>query len=300
MAKPKNFFKQFRVPHDRRIKLKDYDPAWSGDPSVEKAKRKETAKNWLDEGVAELAASQELLYAADTWAILLIFQAMDGAGKDSTIKHVMSGVNPQGCQVFSFKHPSAEELDHTFLWRSMKVLPERGRIGIFNRSYYEEVLIVKVHQHLLHAQRIPGVAADDVDNRFWKHRYSDINQFEQHLVRNGTLILKFFLHLSWDEQRQRFLDRLNDPAKHWKFSAADLNERQYWDQYMQAYEDMLNATSTEWAPWYIVPADHKWVSRTVVAGVVSQAIAELDLKYPEVSPEKLAEIDAAKRRLMDE
>lgn len=300
MAKPKNFFKQFRVPHDRKIKLKDYDPAWSGDQAVDKAKRKEKAKAWLDEGVAELAASQELLYAADTWAILLIFQAMDGAGKDSTIKHVMSGVNPQGCQVFSFKHPSAEELDHTFLWRSMKVLPERGRIGIFNRSYYEEVLIVKVHQHLLHAQRIPGVAAGDVDNRFWKHRYSDINQFEQHLVRNGTLILKFFLHLSWDEQRQRFLDRLNDPAKHWKFSAADLNERQYWDQYMQAYEDMLNSTSTEWAPWYIVPADHKWVSRTVVAGVVSQAIAELDLKYPEVSPEKLAEIDAAKRRLMDE
>jgi PPK2 family polyphosphate:nucleotide phosphotransferase len=285
---------QFRIPPGKPVRLKDFEPGWEGDPSVPKNIRKEQAKKLLSEDLTQLAAAQELLYAADSWSVLLIFQALDAAGKDSTIKHVMSGVNPQGVQVYSFKHPSAEELDHNFLWRCARVLPERGRIGIFNRSYYEEVLIVKVHPELVAAQKIPN---GQIDKTFWKHRYEDINSFEQHLVRNGTLILKFFLHVSKDEQRKRFLDRLDDPKKHWKFSAADLAERDYWKEYLCAYEDMLEATSTKYAPWYLIPADHKWVSRTMVAAIVTRQIAALKLHYPEVTKEQRKQIAAAKEQL---
>jgi PPK2 family polyphosphate:nucleotide phosphotransferase len=288
---------QFRVSPGKPVKLKDYDPGWEGDPSVSKEIRKEQAKKLLSDDLSALSAAQELLYAADSWSVLLIFQAMDAAGKDGTIKHVMSGVNPQGVQVYSFKHPSAEELEHDFLWRSTRVLPERGRIGIFNRSYYEEVLIVKVHPELVVAQRIPEAK---VDKTFWGKRYEGINGLEQHLVQNGTLILKFFLHVSKDEQRKRFLDRVNDPKKHWKFSAADLAERGFWKEYQSAYEDMLEATSTKFAPWYVIPADHKWVSRTMVAAIVTRQIASLKLRYPEVTDEKRKQIAEAKQQLEKE
>lgn len=288
---------QFRVPPGKSVRLKDYDPGWEGDDSVPKEKRKEQALGLLSEDVSALAQAQELLYASDSWAVLLIFQALDAAGKDSTIKHVMSGVNPQGVQVYSFKHPSAEELDHTFLWRCMKALPERGRIGIFNRSYYEEVLIVKVHPELVKAQNIPDA---EVDKSFWKKRYDDINNFEHHLTRNGTLILKFFLHLSKDEQRKRFLDRLNQPEKHWKFSVSDLAERKFWKEYETAYEEMLEATSTKYAPWYVIPADHKWVSRAAVAAIVARSIKALDLRYPELDSEKRRQLAEAKQQLESE
>lgn len=288
---------RFRAPPGKKIRLADYDPAWAGKRSGDKAKKKVFAEELLSQDVSALAEAQELLYASDTWSVLLIFQAMDGAGKDSTIKHVMSGVNPQGCQVFSFKHPSYEELDHTFLWRCMKALPERGRIGIFNRSYYEDVLIVKVHPKLLEAQRIPGLK---VSSQLWRERYEDINSFEQHLVRNGTLILKFFLHLSKDEQRRRFLKRLKDPNKLWKFSANDLVERGYWADYQRAYEECISATSTSWAPWHIIPADHKWVSRAVVAHVMVNAIQALRLKAPEPTKEQRRQIRTAKQQLKDE
>jgi PPK2 family polyphosphate:nucleotide phosphotransferase len=238
-----------------------------------------------------------LLYASDIYSILLVFQAMDAAGKDSTIKHVMSGVNPQGCQVYSFKHPSVEELDHNFMWRYAKALPERGRIGIFNRSYYEEVLIVKVHPEILANQHVPDVKPN---KECWQNRYEDINAFEQHLTRNGTVILKFFLNISKDEQRKRFLERLDDPNKHWKFSDADMKERGYWNDYMAAFEDCLTATSTEWAPWYVIPANHKWVSQAMVAHIITTTIARLDLKYPDVPPAKRAQIEAARRELENE
>lgn len=283
-----------RVKPGKKFRLKDHDPAWAGDPKVPKKERKAFAEKVLTEDVTALAQAQDLLYAADTYAILLIFQAMDAAGKDSTIKHVMSGVNPQGCQVFSFKHPSAEELDHNFMWRYAKALPERGRIGIFNRSYYEEVLVVKVHPEILANQRIPGVKPS---KEVWRARYDDINNFEKHLTQNGTVILKFFLNVSKDEQRKRFLARLDDPSKHWKFSDADLKERGFWDDYMSSYEDCLAATSTEWAPWHVIPADYKWVSRAMVAYVVSRAIQSLDMKYPEVPPAKREQIAAAKSQL---
>jgi PPK2 family polyphosphate:nucleotide phosphotransferase len=224
---------------------------------------------------------------------------MDAAGKDGTIKHVMSGVNPQGCQVFSFKKPSDEDLDHNFLWRYMRCLPERGRIGIFNRSYYEDVLVVKVHPELLTAQRLPD-GADGKRKKFWRQRYQDINAFERHLVRNGTVILKFFLNVSKQEQKSRFLERLDRPDKHWKFSSADLAERAHWSRYMRAYSDCLSATSTDWAPWYVVPADHKWVTRAVVADIITTAIQSLDLQYPEVTREKREHLAEAKRQLSGE
>jgi PPK2 family polyphosphate:nucleotide phosphotransferase len=287
----------FRVPPGKRVKLKEYDPAWSGDEQFPKADRKRFAEELLTQDISALAEAQELLYASDTWSVLMIFQAMDAAGKDGTIKHVMSGVNPQGCQIYSFKHPSAEELDHNFLWRCMKALPERGRIGIFNRSYYEDVLIVKVHPELLVAQRVPGAKPT---NKLWRKRYDDINRFERHLTRNGTKVLKFFLHISKDEQRQRFIERVNDPKKHWKFSSSDMAERERRDDYMRAYEQALSATSTKWAPWYVVPANHKWVGRTMVAAIVTSSIAALDLKYPEVTPEQAEQIAQAKRRLVTE
>ncbi|HUE69976.1 MAG TPA: polyphosphate kinase 2 family protein [Pirellulaceae bacterium] len=285
---------QFLISPGEKVKLKDHDPTWEGDRKIPKEKRKEFAQELLKGDVEELAEAQELLYAADTWSVLLIFQAMDAAGKDSTIKHVMRGINPQGCQVYSFKHPSHEELDHNFLWRCMKVLPERGRIGIFNRSYYEEVLIVKVHPDLVAAQRIPN---GKINKDFWQARYDDINAFERHLARNGTLILKFFLNVSKKEQKQRFLDRLNEPEKLWKFNPGDVKERGLWDEYMEAYEEMLRETSTEWAPWYVVPADHKWVTRAVVARIVSLKIKSLKLAYPEVTKEQKAAIAAARREL---
>ena len=285
---------QFLISPNEKVRLKDHDSGWAGDKKVPKEKRKEYAQELLKGDVEELAEAQELLYAADTWSVLLIFQAMDAAGKDGTIRHVMSGINPQGCQVYSFKHPSSEELDHNFLWRCMKALPERGRIGIFNRSYYEEVLIVKVHPELIGYQRLPYAK---VNKDFWQARYDDINAFEKHLARNGTLILKFFLNVSQDVQRKRFLERLNNPEKHWKFSASDLKESGFWDDYMEAYEEMLAATSTKWAPWYVVPADHKWVTRAVVARIVAMKIKGLDLTYPEVTKEQKAKIDAARKEL---
>jgi PPK2 family polyphosphate:nucleotide phosphotransferase len=292
----KEVLKKFRVQPGEKFRLKDHDPGWAGDDlKISKAERKEFAEKVLTQDVTALAAAQEQLYADDSWSLLVIFQAMDAAGKDGTIKHVMSGVNPQGVQVFSFKHPSAEELDHNFLWRCTKALPERGRIGIFNRSYYEEVLIVKVHPQLVAAQRIPS--ADGSDQKFWEHRYDDINAFERHLARNGTAIVKFFLNISQDEQRQRFLDRINEPEKHWKFSAADVKEREYWDDYMDAYEQCLAATTTKHAPWYVIPADHKWVTRALVAVILAETIKSLDLKWPVVTPEQKKAIAAAKKQL---
>ncbi|MEX2141084.1 MAG: polyphosphate kinase 2 family protein [Pirellulales bacterium] len=288
---------QFRAPDGKKIRLADYDPAWAGDEDVPKKQRKEVAEDLLDQQVDALAEAQKLLYAADTWSLLIILQAMDAAGKDGTIKHVMSGVNPQGCQVFSFKRPSAEELDHNFLWRCWKAAPERGRIGIFNRSYYEEVLVVRVHPEFLAAQRLPE---QELGDEFWHSRYDDINCFERHLTRNGTAILKFFLHVSKEEQRQRFLARLEEPEKHWKFSAQDVAERAHWDNYMRAFEDAIGATSTKWAPWYIIPADHKWVSRALVANIITATIKSLNLEYPKIDRDQRAEMAAARRMLENE
>ena len=253
---------------------------------------KEVADRDLERFKQELSVAQQLLYASDTWSVLLIFQALDAAGKDGTIKHVMSGINPQGCQVYSFKQPSTEELRHDFLWRCARVLPERGRIGIFNRSYYEEVLVVRVHPELLAAQHLPAGAAEGQE--LWEQRYEDINAFERHLVRNGTRVLKFFLHVSAEEQRRRFLDRIDRPDKRWKFSAADVAERTHFDEYQGAYEEAITATSTEWAPWFVVPADHKPAMRALVGGIVVHAIDRLDLRYPEVTAEQAEALAAAR------
>src|SRR5262249_15045655 len=258
---------------------------------------KERAKEVLAKNLEDLAEAQELLYADSRFALLIVLQAMDAAGKDGTIKHVMSGVNPQGCQVFSFKKPSAEEVNHNFLWRYMKCLPERGRIGIFNRSYYEDVLVVKVHPELLDQQKLPPAKRG---KSFWEARYEDISAFEKHLVRNGVVVLKFFLNVSKKEQKRRFLERLERPEKNWKFSTSDLPERAFWDQYMEAYEDALTATTTEEAPWYVVPADNKWVTRAVVADVITTAIWSLDLKFPEVTAEKRKALAEARRQLEEE
>jgi PPK2 family polyphosphate:nucleotide phosphotransferase len=290
----KDILDAVRVTPGKKMRLKDHDPSWAGDKKTPKSERKKFAEDQLTQDLEALAVSQEKLYAADTYAILLIFQAMDAAGKDSTIKHVMTGVNPQGCQVFSFKHPSAEELQHNFLWRYSRCLPERGRIGIFNRSYYEEVLVVKVHRELVIAERLPNVK---VNGKFWQARYDDINTYERHLTRNGTVILKFFLNISRDEQRKRFLERLDRPEKHWKFSEADMRERGFWDDYMHAYEDCLSATSTAWAPWHVIPANHKWVSRALVAKIIVEAIEGLDLQYPEVTEAMRRQIAAAREQL---
>ena len=287
----------FRVASDGTFRLRDHDPGWAGDDDIPKKDRKQRAAEILASSVAEVATMQELLYASDTWSVLVVFQAMDAAGKDGAIKHVMSGVNPQGVEVTSFKHPSAEELDHTFLWRCTKRLPERGRIGIFNRSYYEEVLIVRVHPELLAAQRIPGITPRA---KTWEHRFDDINAFERHLHRNGTAIVKFFLHVSKDEQRKRLLARIDEPEKHWKFSPGDVAERRRWDDYMRAYEEMIAATSTDHAPWYVVPADEKWVSRAVVATVIAHTIRGLKLTWPEVDDAKRRRIEECRRELAAE
>jgi PPK2 family polyphosphate:nucleotide phosphotransferase len=277
------------------------DPGWKGGEYLKDLARddlKAFARDRLQQFVDELAAAQELLWASDTYSLLLIFQALDAAGKDGTIKHIMSGVNPQGCQVFSFKQPSSEELDHNFLWRASRALPERGRIGIFNRSYYEDVLVVRVHPEYLAGQQLPPAVRKS--KRIWKDRFDDINAFERHLDRNGTKVVKFFLHLSKEEQRQRFLRRVENPDRYWKFSPTDLAERAHWDEYQAVFEDAITKTSTAWAPWYVIPADHKYVLRTLVAGVVVNTINQLDLSYPEVGPEKLEAVEKARAQLLAE
>ena len=286
MSKAGHLAQRFRIDDGRKFRLKDVDPGDTGD-----LKSKEDAQALLAKGVEALSTLQDILYAQDRWGLLLVFQAMDAAGKDGAIKHVMSGVNPQGTQVFSFKSPSAEELDHDFLWRCYKCLPERGRIGVFNRSYYEETLVVRVHPEFLTAQKLPPSL---VTKNIWKERFEDINSFERYLTRNGILVRKFFLHVSKKEQKERFLKRLDEPDRNWKFSANDAKEREHWDEYMEAYEDMIRETSTEDAPWYVVPADKKWYTRLVVAAAVIDTLEELDLHYPKVDEAKKAELKASR------
>jgi PPK2 family polyphosphate:nucleotide phosphotransferase len=278
-----------RVRPGAKVRLKSIDTDSTG--SYES---KEMAKKHLRKGVAELRRLQEMLYAQDQQSLLLVFQAMDGAGKDSTVEHVMSGVNPQGCQVFSFKAPSAEELDHDFLWRTAKCLPERGRIGIFNRSYYEETLVVRVHPEYLEKQRLPRELSTD---RIWDHRFEDIRNWEKYLTRNGTVIRKFYLHVSKEEQKKRFLARLDEPEKNWKFQPGDVKERALWDDYQRAYEDMLGATSTPYAPWHVIPADHKWFARLAVADIIIDTLRSMKLQFPKLSKETRAGLDAAKESL---
>jgi PPK2 family polyphosphate:nucleotide phosphotransferase len=282
----REYARQFRIDNGKSFRLKSVDPADTGKLT------KEEAAAELERGIESLRGMQEKLYAQDRWAILLIFQAMDAAGKDSTIKHVMSGVNPQGCQIYSFKTPSAEELDHDFLWRTTRHLPERGRIGIFNRSYYEEMLIVRVHRQLLERQKLPPRL---VTEHIWKERFEDVNAFERYLTRNGVVIRKFFLHVSKEEQKKRFLQRIDNPDKNWKFTMDDVRERAYWDEYMAAYEEMIRHTATDHAPWYVVPADNKWFTRLVVSAAIIDALDELDLAFPKIDEEnrqKLAEARA--------
>jgi PPK2 family polyphosphate:nucleotide phosphotransferase len=280
----------FRITKGQGFHLEDFDPADTCGVKMEKGE----AAELLSHGTAWLAEEQEILYAQDRWSLLLVFQAMDAAGKDGTIKHVMSGINPQGCQVFSFKQPSPEDLDHDFLWRYAKCLPERGRIGIFNRSYYEEVLVVRVHPEIFAKEKLPTRC---VGNRIWDERLADIANFEDYLTRQGTLILKFFLHVSRDEQKKRFMERLNTPEKSWKFSIADIQERDYWEGYMHAFEEAIRATAAQLAPWYVVPADHKWFTRLVVAGAIGEAVDKLGLSYPQVDAMKKKELATASEKL---
>ncbi len=275
-----------------KIKLTDYDTKYTGS-----YKSKQEAVQKLADDILKLQQYQDVLYAQNTYALLIMFQAMDAAGKDGTIKHVMSGVNPQGCQVFSFKSPSAEELDHDYLWRCFKCLPERGRIGIFNRSYYEEVLVVRVHPEFLEKEQLPPEAKT---KDIWKQRFEEINNFEKYLVNNGIIVLKFFLNLSQEEQKNRFLQRLEMPEKNWKFSVNDAKEREFWDDYIKAYQDTLSHTSTPWAPWHIIPADHKWFTRLAVADIICAKLKELDLKYPKVSEEQKQELRTIKELLENE
>jgi PPK2 family polyphosphate:nucleotide phosphotransferase len=292
MGKERKLAEAYRITDGKKFRLKDIDP-----DDTQGLKSKEKARAALEEGLPCLHELQEKLYAQNRWAVLLIFQAMDAAGKDSTIAHVMSGVNPQGCQVYSFKAPSSEELDHDFLWRTTCCLPERGRIGIFNRSYYEEVLIVRVHPEILKNQRLaPSLVTKDI----WKERFEDINAFEQYLSRNGVVVRKFFLHVSKTEQKKRFLDRLAEPEKHWKFALADVQEREHWDDYQRAYEEMIRNTSSPQSPWYVVPADHKWFTRLVVADAVIDALESLNLSFPEIDAEKHKELETARAALADE
>jgi PPK2 family polyphosphate:nucleotide phosphotransferase len=288
------FSAPYRVGDGRDFRLEDVDPEDTAELTSEDKPR---AKELLGLGVQTLAQLQERLYAQDRWSVLLVFQAMDAAGKDSAIKHVMSGVNPQGCQVFSFKAPSAEELDHDYLWRCMRRLPERGRIGIFNRSYYEEVLVVRVHEALLAKQKLP---ASLVTESIWEERYEDIRNVERYLARNGVALRKFFLHVSKKEQKKRFLARIDEPDKNWKFSLDDARERAYWDDYARAYEDMIRATAADHAPWYVVPADNKWFTRIVVAAAIIDALGSLDLRFPEVDDARKQELRAARAALTDE
>ena len=292
IQKARRFSKPFRITDGSNFKLRKFDPCETLGLSSEDKPR---AKEALESGVQALAELQDILYAQDNWAVLLIFQAMDAAGKDGAIKHVMSGVNPQGCQVFSFKAPSSEDLDHDFLWRCMKCLPNRGNIGIFNRSYYEETLVVRVHPEFLTKQKVPPSL---VTKKIWDERFQDIRCFERYLHRNGIVVVKFFLHVSKDEQKNRFLARADRLEKNWKFSASDMAERRFWDDYQKAYEDMIRNTATKECPWYVVPADNKWFSRVVVASAVIDTMAQLKLAYPHVDKEKLAEIAEARKTLL--
>jgi PPK2 family polyphosphate:nucleotide phosphotransferase len=281
--------KRYRIDDGKKFRLSDHDPA-----DTWKLKSKEHAQHWLEQGVARLTELQSTLYAQNKWALLLIFQAMDAAGKDSTIKHVMSGVNPQGCQVFSFKVPSEEDLNHDFLWRSSRCLPERGRIGIFNRSYYEEVLVVRVHPELLGHQKLPSAL---VSKDIWSNRFQDIASFERYLSRNGVIVRKFFLNVSKKEQKNRLLSRLEEPDKNWKFSAADLEERKLWNDYQDAYEHMIRRTATRQSPWYVIPADHKWFTRLAVAEAVVETLESLKLTFPEVDRAKQKELARIRKQL---
>jgi len=292
--KPEKMLKQYRVEHGKDFRLKDYDP---GDTAGLKSEFKPQARELLAKGVEALATLQDVLAAQDRWGLLVIFQALDAAGKDGTIKHVMSGVNPQGVSVHSFKAPSSEELDHDFLWRTTKCAPSRGEIGIFNRSYYEEVLVVRVHTELLQKEKLPKHL---VTKDIWNERFEDINAYERYLTRNGIAILKIFLHLSKKEQKRRFLERLEVPEKNWKFSAADVRERQFWDDYQDAYEDLIRNTAHPHAPWYVVPADNKWFSRLLVAGAIVHTLKELKLGYPKVDAAQKAELEKAKEQLLSE
>jgi len=284
---------RYRIADGKGFKLKRYPPADTSDlkPS------KEDAKARLKEGIARLSELQDMLYAQDRWSLLLIFQAMDAAGKDSAIKHVMSGVNPQGCHVASFKAPAGEEVEHDYLWRCVRHLPERGTIGIFNRSYYEEVLVVRVHPEILSKQRLPSKL---ITKHIWEERFDDIRAFERHLARNGTVVRKFFLNVSREEQKRRFLERLQEPEKHWKFQAGDVSERQHWDDYMHAYEDMIRSTATPEAPWYVVPADHKWFTRLIVADAIIDTLEDLKLAYPSVDSPTRKTLAAARAALENE
>ena len=281
--------KPYRIEHGKNFRLKDFDPADTG-----KLRSKEQIVELLEKGISRMQELQNKLYAQDSWALLLIFQAMDAAGKDGAIKHVMSGINPQGCQVYSFKVPSSEELNHDYLWRTMQRLPERGRIGIFNRSYYEEVLVVRVHPEALTKERIPfSLLGKDL----WLQRFEDVHAFERYLSRNGIVIRKFFLNLSKKEQRNRFLDRLDDPHKNWKFSSSDLHERRYWDDYMNAYEEMIRKTASKHAPWYVIPADNKWFTRLVVAGAIVETLEGLNLSYPKLDAATRKQLQVARAEL---
>jgi len=284
----------FRIDRGKGFRLDAFDP---GDTGPFDGKGKKEAERLLAEGIEALAELQDRLYAQDRWALLVVFQAMDAAGKDGAIKHVMSGVNPQGCQVASFKAPSAEELDHDYLWRCVKHLPERGRIGIFNRSHYEEVLVVRVHPEILGGQKLPERLIDD---GIWERRFGEIRDFERYLGANGTVVRKIYLHVSKEEQRKRFLDRIDEPEKNWKFSARDVAEREHWNAYRRAYEEAIAATATPEAPWYVVPADHKWFTRLVVAAIVVDALAGLDLRYPRLAAEERVKLEEAGERLRGE
>lgn len=281
--------KPYRIDSGKNFRLKDFDPGSTGH-----FRSKQHAQKLLDEGIAEMAELQDKLYAQDRWAVLLMFQAMDAAGKDGAIKHVMSGLNPQGCQVYAFKAPSPEELNHDFLWRTSKSLPERGHIGIFNRSYYEEVLIVRVHPEILKTERVPETL---LGKGLWQDRFEDICNFERYLFRNGVVVRKFFLNISKKEQKRRFLARLDTPQKNWKFSGSDIREREYWNDYMSAYDEMIAATSTKHSPWYVVPADNKWFTRLVVAAAVVDTLNGLELAYPQLDPGKYEELAVARAEL---
>jgi PPK2 family polyphosphate:nucleotide phosphotransferase len=291
LKRAKRFAKPFRISNGKEFKLKHINPA---DTLGLKSEDKPKAQEALKIGIELLAELQDKLYAQDRWSVLLIFQAMDAAGKDGAIKHVMSGINPQGCQVFSFKAPTSEELDHDFMWRCLKNLPERGRIGIFNRSYYEETLVVRVHENILRSQKLPEKL---ITKNIWDERFQDIRNIEKYLTRNGVIIRKFFLHVSKDEQKKRFLERIDNPEKNWKFSSADAKERGHWDEYMKAYEDMIRNTATKDSPWYVIPADNKWFTRLAVAAAVIDSLASLDLKYPVVGVEQLKQLAEAKSLL---
>ena len=294
IERAKKFSKNYCVGDGNKFKLKDYNTNAHFDFDADD---KTMIQSTLQQGIEAMATMQDILYAQDNWSLLIIFQAMDAAGKDGAIKHVMSGVNPQGCQVSSFKAPSSEDLDHDFLWRCQKHLPERGRIGIFNRSYYEEVLVVRVHEAILQSQKIPE---KQIDKNIWKDRFEDISNFEKYLCRNGTVVIKFFLNVSKDEQKKRFIDRVDDPNKNWKFSPSDAKERGYWDDYMNAYEEMIKHTSTEKSPWYVVPADNKNYARIVIASAIIKALDDMNLEYPKVSNEKIKELQEIKTKLMNE